>query len=134
MKTMHESCVGSTGVTEGIHIIYLVLSCILMLKKKSFISLAAITRFSDVEMFDNDEKLKCYMSCVFQEVGVTDDDGFLHMEKLVGAVGLLDDEAEMIFLKMAKRCLRPIISTHCETAFWYNKCWKTTDPVHYFLL
>lgn len=97
------------------------------------ISADAIVRFSDVEIFDNDPKLKCYMSCLFLEAGLTDDDGQLHLEKLVDTVNLLDDTSQLIFLKMAKRCLRPVKTDACESAFWFHKCWKTADPVHYFL-
>lgn len=86
-----------------------------------------------MEIFDDDEKLKCYMNCLFAEADLTDNDGLLHLEKLVDTLELLDEESQMIFLKMAKRCLRPEKTTQCETAFWFHKCWKTADPVNYFL-
>lgn len=110
MKPIHDTCVKQTGVTE-----------------------AAIKQFSDGDLHE-DEKLKCYMSCVFVEAGVVDDENHLHLEKLAEGVEQLDDEVQAIAMNMGKKCLRPEGKTPCETAFWFHKCWKQADPKHYFLI
>ncbi|XP_058813898.1 general odorant-binding protein 83a-like [Topomyia yanbarensis] len=104
----HRLCVAETGVSE-----------------------AAITRFSDADIFEDDEKLKCYMSCVFQKTNVTDAGGELHLGKLLDMV---PKDFEDIALKMGGKCTKPKGKNVCERAFWFHKCWKMADPVHYFLL
>lgn len=84
-------------------------------------------KFSDGEIHE-DEKLKCYMNCVFHEGHVVDDAGELHLEKLAEGVEMLGPEVEAIALAMGKKCLKPVGDTQCERAFWYHKCWKTADP------
>lgn len=95
-------------------------------------SLEAIKKFSDGAIHE-DEKLKCYMSCIFHEGKLVDDDGHLHMEKLSAGIAQLDAEVQDIANAMKTQCMKPEGNTHCETAFWYHKCWKTADPRHYFL-
>lgn len=66
----------------------------------------AITEFSDGEIHE-DEKLKCYMDCLFKEARVVDDNGELHLEKLATHIEKLDEEIQMIAIQMGKKCLRP---------------------------
>lgn len=80
----------------------------------------AITEFSDGEIHE-DEKLKCYMDCLFKESRVVDDNGELHLEKLVTHIEKLDEEIQMIAINMGKKCLKPKGDTQCERAFWYHK-------------
>lgn len=68
------------------------------------------------------------MNCVFHEAYVIDDAGELHLEKLIESIELFGDEIEKVFLHMGKRCMRTQGDTQCERAFWYHKCWKTSDP------
>lgn len=78
-------------------------------------------------MVEGDEALKCYMNCLFHEMGVIDDKQRIHLEMVQDAYG---DNPEMhqILLNMGKRCLYPKGETLCERAFWLNKCWKNADP------
>lgn len=78
-------------------------------------------------MVHDDEALKCYMSCLFHEMEVVDDDGNVHLEKVQDAFGD-NDEMHLILLNMGKRCLYPKGDSLCERAFWLNKCWKNADP------
>ncbi|XP_053682841.1 general odorant-binding protein 83a-like [Sabethes cyaneus] len=105
---MHRECVAETGVTE-----------------------AAIRRFSDEDIFEDDENLKCYMNCLFHKSNLTDDKGELHLGKMMEVI---PKEYENIALKMGIKCTKPKGKSLCERAFWFHKCWKTADPVHYFLL
>lgn len=102
-KKPHKMCVASTGVSED-----------------------AIKRFSDEDIFEDDEKLKCYMQCLFEKFRYTDDKGELHLGKVMDSI---PEEYEDIALKMGSKCLKPKGKTLCERAFWFHKCWKTSDPV-----
>ncbi|XP_055602366.1 general odorant-binding protein 83a-like [Uranotaenia lowii] len=107
LKPIHDTCVTKTGVTEE-----------------------AIKEFSDGQIHE-DEKLKCYMNCIFHEAKVVDDQGEVHLEKLHDS---LPDSMHDLALHMGKRCLYPEGENQCERAFWLHKCWKTADPKHYFLI
>lgn len=85
---------------------------------------AAIKEFSDGEVHE-DEKLKCYMYCVFDETDVLHEDGEVHLEKLLDR---LPDSMHDIAVNMGKRCLYPKGDTKCERAFWLHRCWKQADP------
>lgn len=93
----------------------------------------AIKEFSDGEIHE-DEKLKCYMNCIFHEAKVVDDNGEVHLEKIQTHVEKLDKEIQEIVINMGRKCLKPQGDTQCERAFWYHKCWKSADPKHYFLV
>uniref|UniRef100_A0A182NL75 Uncharacterized protein n=1 Tax=Anopheles dirus TaxID=7168 RepID=A0A182NL75_9DIPT len=99
--------------------------------KETGVSAAAIKRFSDEDAFDDDRALMCYMDCVFRLTNVTDDRGELHMGKLLDHV---PPDYEDIALKMGVRCIKSKGKDVCERAFWYHKCWKKSDPVHYYLV
>nr|QGW50690.1 odorant-binding protein 26 [Propsilocerus akamusi] len=107
VKPIRKICIAKTGVTEE-----------------------AIKEFSDGQVHE-DEKLKCYMNCVFHETNVVDDSGNVHLEKLHNS---LPDSMHDVALHMGIRCLYPEGDTLCEKAFWLNKCWKLADPKHYFLI
>lgn len=41
-----------------------------------------------------------------------------------------DEEVRNIAYQMGKKCIHPPENeSNCEKAFYYHKCWKTTDPV-----
>lgn len=84
----------------------------------------AIKEFSDGEVHE-DEKLKCYMYCVFDETDVLHEDGEVHLEKLLDR---MPDSMHDIAVNMGKRCLYPKGDTKCERAFWLHRCWKQADP------
>lgn len=88
---------------------------------------AAIKEFSDGQVVEGDEALKCYMNCLFHEMGVIDDKQRIHLEMVQDAYGD-NEEMHTILLNMGKRCLYPKGDTMCEKAFWLNKCWKNADP------
>uniref|UniRef100_A0A1Q3EV29 Putative odorant-binding protein n=1 Tax=Culex tarsalis TaxID=7177 RepID=A0A1Q3EV29_CULTA len=107
LKPLHDICVKKTGVTDE-----------------------AIIEFSDGKIHE-DEKLKCYMNCLFHEAKVVDDNGDVHLEKLHDS---LPNSMHDIAMHMGKRCLYPEGENLCEKAFWLHKCWKQADPKHYFLV
>lgn len=107
LRPIHDTCVAQTGVTDE-----------------------AIIKFSDDEIHE-DANLKCYMNCIFHQTGVMDENNNVHLEKLLNS---LPDSMKDIALKMGVKCLKVKGDTECERAFWLHKCWKTTDPKHYFLV
>ncbi|KAJ6637723.1 General odorant-binding protein 83a [Pseudolycoriella hygida] len=106
LQPIHDVCVAKTGVTDD-----------------------AIQEFSDGQIHE-DEKLKCYMNCIFHEAKVVDADGEVHLEMLHE---MLPDSMQTIAMHMGKKCLYPKGETQCDRAFWLHKCWKSADPKHYFL-
>lgn len=99
-------CVDETGVTED-----------------------SIARFNnEPEVFDDDERLKCYMDCMFRQFNVTKPDtGDVDMIELYHAI---PKEYNSVTLKVYNKC-RDVVegSTLCERAFSHHKCWKRNDPV-----
>ncbi|XP_061393484.1 general odorant-binding protein 83a-like [Musca vetustissima] len=106
--TMHDVCVGKTGVSED-----------------------AIKEFSDGEIVENDE-LKCYMHCIFQEMHVVDDNDEMDYNKLKSH---LPAEMEDFVVNILNVCEShvPQGANQCERSWSWHMCFKTTDPVHYFL-
>lgn len=87
----------------------------------------AITKFSDGDIHD-DENLKCYMSCMFQEAQVVDANGEVHLETIHTHVDKWDEEIKQIAKNILSQCTHPVGENLCEKAFWFHKCWKTADP------
>uniref|UniRef100_A0A182PIX8 Uncharacterized protein n=1 Tax=Anopheles epiroticus TaxID=199890 RepID=A0A182PIX8_9DIPT len=98
--------------------------------RETGVSVEALERFSDADIFEDDQALKCYMQCMFRLSNVTDDRGELHLGKMFEFVSV---EFEDITLRMGARCTKPKGKDLCERAFWFHKCWKTSDPTHYYL-
>lgn len=85
----------------------------------------AIQRFSDVEVHDN-EPLKCYMSCLFHEFGMTDEAGDAHFERILSR---LPASMQPVVQAMLANCEHPQGPNLCERAFWLHSCFKRLDPV-----
>ncbi|XP_058813897.1 general odorant-binding protein 83a-like [Topomyia yanbarensis] len=104
----HRACVDETGVSE-----------------------ASIARFNGVEIFDDDVQLKCYMECMFRQFNVTKPDGDVDM---IGVYHAIPKQLKTVALKVYNKC-RDVVDggTLCERAFSHHKCWKQTDPDHYYL-
>jgi hypothetical protein len=84
----------------------------------------AIKEFSDGQVHE-DEPLKCYMDCLFQEFEVVDETGHVHFEKLHNR---LPESMKDIGMNMGMKCLNPEGENLCQKAFWLHRCWKTVDP------
>ncbi|XP_031628634.1 pheromone-binding protein-related protein 6-like isoform X2 [Contarinia nasturtii] len=103
-------------------------------KERTGVSEEAIKEFDSGEIHD-DAALKCYMYCVFEVLELINDQGQLFIMKLADHIeSNYDEEVQNIAFQMGRKCLRPEGENNCEKAFWYHKCWKTRDPVHYFLI
>lgn len=74
------------------------------------------------------------MYCLFEQEQVLDDKGELDMMKVIDRLDDLDVSVQNIILNMGRRCVRPPRGKDkCERAFWYHKCWKAADPIHYYI-
>lgn len=76
--------------------------------------------------------MKCYMSCVFQELHLMDGKGNIHFDRLYLRISTLQDEELKATAKaMLDACPVDKVEgkTKCERAFWVNKCLKIADPV-----
>lgn len=89
----------------------------------------AIKEFSDGRIHE-DDKLKCYMSCVFHESSMVDDDGKVNLVR-VHEQFEYDDTIHMIMMNMMRKCLYPEGGDLCEKAFFLHQCWKRADPKVY---
>ncbi|CAH2007568.1 unnamed protein product [Acanthoscelides obtectus] len=78
MNNLHKTCVGNTGVDE------------------------ALIVNANKGQFEEDEKFKCYTRCIFDEVGLFDDDNKFDVE---GAIAMLPDEMKDTILgSVIKEC------------------------------
>ncbi|KAJ8928205.1 hypothetical protein NQ314_019268 [Rhamnusium bicolor] len=77
MDSLHKQCVGNVGVSEDL------------------VSKAQKGEFAD------DEKLKCYMSCQLDELGLFGDDGKIDVE---GMIALLPDGIRDQMTPVIKKC------------------------------
>ena len=94
-----------------------------------FLRSEAIKEF-DIGEIHEDASLKCYMYCVFELLELMNDKGQLFVMRLADHIeSNYDDEVQSIAFNMGRKCLRPEGDNNCERAFWYHKCWKSTDPV-----
>lgn len=99
----------------------------------SFYSISeSIKEFSDGQVHE-DAKMKCYMNCLFHYFGLVDDAGEVHFDTIQFHVDKMDEEFRSIANPLIKACQNPEGADQCERAFSIHKCWKTTDPHHYFL-
>ncbi|XP_018576270.1 general odorant-binding protein 83a-like isoform X1 [Anoplophora glabripennis] len=80
--------------------------------------------------FEEDEKLKCYMRCIFDETGLFGDDGKIDVE---GMVSMLPDEIKEPFAPTVRKCGGLVSGSPCEQSFKMYKCCFDEAPQYYFL-
>lgn len=85
-----------------------------------------IKNFSDGPIFE-DDNLKCYMDCLFTEMGVKKADGNVDLVAVHESFNE-DNEIHLLFLHMVRLCIYPSGSNDCEKAYSMHKCWKERDP------
>nr|AXY87869.1 odorant binding protein 10 [Subpsaltria yangi] len=106
-KLLHDNCVGEVGVDE-----------------------ALITQTQDGS-FAEDDKLKCYMKCVFSQLAVLSDDGEIDAEAFAA---LLPDNMVEHGTKMIEVCKGVGGANGCEVAFNLNKCFYEFNPAEFMLI
>nr|QLQ34534.1 odorant binding protein 3 [Callosobruchus chinensis] len=105
MDNLHKTCIANTGVDEA--------------------------RIADANQgrFEDDEKLKCYMRCVFDEVGLFEGDVF----DVEGCIAMLPDEVRDTKLSDVVRKCGASSTGACQSMFDFNKCVYEGAPDLYFL-
>ncbi|XP_028037187.1 general odorant-binding protein 83a-like isoform X2 [Bombyx mandarina] len=110
IQTVHDECVGKTGVSEED-----ITNC-------------------ESGIFKEDVKLKCYMFCLLEEAGLVsvNDDGTVDYEMFTSLIPeeYFDRATKMIF--SCKELDTPD-KDKCERAFEVHKCSYEKDPDFYFL-
>ncbi|XP_069702577.1 general odorant-binding protein 83a-like [Periplaneta americana] len=107
LKMLHDNCVGDSGADEG------------LIEK---------ARAGD---FVEDDKLKGYMACIFQQLGALDDDGVPDMDTMID---MLPDSMQDRGGKMIRACKSVSGSNAGDTAFKLNMCFFKADPGYYFMI
>ncbi|KAJ9593297.1 hypothetical protein L9F63_015172 [Diploptera punctata] len=106
LNMLHDSCVGESGVEEGL-----------------------ITKAGKGE-FTEDDKLKAYMACIFQQLGAMDEDGTPDLDTMIS---MLPDQMQERGGKMIGSCKGVSGSNGPEVAMKLNKCFYNADPEYYFV-
>ncbi|XP_063387196.1 general odorant-binding protein 83a-like [Cydia fagiglandana] len=95
---------------------------------------ALVDDFSKGTMVD-DEKLKCYMKCIFLEFQVLDETtGHFRYERMLAA---LPQEMKSIAYEMGRNCIHfkgEGAANLCQVSYDLHRCWQQADPEHYFLM
>ncbi|CAG9854874.1 unnamed protein product [Phyllotreta striolata] len=106
MNSLHAECQGQTGVSED------------------------VINQAKAGEFPQDNALKCYMKCVFDEVGIIGDDGKLDIE---GALAILPEEMKDVATPVVVKCDTQAGSDICDAIFNTLKCYWDTDKRAFFL-
>ncbi|XP_023722060.1 B1 protein-like [Cryptotermes secundus] len=107
LQMLHNTCVEQTGVDEG---------------------LIDKARHGD---FSEDDKLKEYLGCAFQQTGALSEDGEADYDTLLG---MLPDQFQERAGKMIDKCRHIRENSAAATAFELNKCLYKADPEYYFII
>uniref|UniRef100_A0A1B6J3H4 Uncharacterized protein n=1 Tax=Homalodisca liturata TaxID=320908 RepID=A0A1B6J3H4_9HEMI len=82
--------------------------------------------------FNEDENLKCYMKCLFAQMGVfSDEDNSFDKEAFIEMV---PEEIKETTIVALGKCLPVGGSNGCEMAFNLNKCFYMHDPEKYMIV
>ncbi|XP_049821933.1 general odorant-binding protein 83a-like [Aethina tumida] len=104
---LHNTCVGETGVDE-----------------------ALIVKVQKEKVFEDDEKLKCYIRCLLVQMALISDDGIIDPE---GTIALLPEEQQDIAAPIVRACGTKIGANPCENAWLTHKCYAEGNPDIYML-
>ncbi|XP_023014266.1 general odorant-binding protein 69a [Leptinotarsa decemlineata] len=106
MDSLHAECTSQTGVSED---------------------LIVNARNGD---FSEDNKLKCYMKCIFEELGALEDDGSIDVD---GMIAILPDEIKETATPIFTKCGTQAGVDVCDAIFQTHKCYYAGNPQMYFL-
>nr|AHA39268.1 odorant-binding protein 3 [Monochamus alternatus] len=106
LDSLHAQCLSDTGANEDL------------------ISKAQKGEFTE------DEKLKCYMKCIFDETGLFGDDGQIDID---GMIAMLPDEIREPFSPTVRKCGGLLSGSPCQQSFMLYKCCFDEAPQYYFL-
>ncbi|RZC40354.1 uncharacterized protein BDFB_011155, partial [Asbolus verrucosus] len=99
--TLHNTCVDETGVGEDV------------------IENARKGSFAD------DDKLRCYMKCLMDQMACIDEDGIIDVD---ATIAVLPEEYQEKGENIIRKCGTKVGANPCDNAYLTNKCWYETDP------
>ncbi|KAG5861469.1 hypothetical protein JTB14_027899, partial [Gonioctena quinquepunctata] len=80
--------------------------------------------------FPEDNNLKCYMKCIFEELGTLEDDGTIDVE---GLVAMIPDDLKDTAGPVFKNCGTKAGADVCDSIFQTHKCYYAANSEAYFL-
>ncbi|KAJ8981085.1 hypothetical protein NQ317_005482, partial [Molorchus minor] len=86
---------------------------------------ALIRKVNDDKVFEDDEKLKCYIKCMFVTGGCMNEEGIMDEET---AIAVMNQDYRDIVVPMVKDCGTKIGTTPCENAWLTAQCWAKHSP------
>ncbi|CAG9825400.1 unnamed protein product [Phaedon cochleariae] len=101
MNGLHAECISQTGCSED---------------------LISKVRAGD---FAEDNKLKCYMKCIFEELGVIGDDGKIDVP---GLLEILPEDIRSTARPIFEKCGTVAGSDGCDSMFQTHKCYYAESP------
>lgn len=80
-------------------------------------------------------EVKCYLNCLFLELGLRKKSGGLEMGKVLQALKIIKPNEQTRFMNMIKGC----IGLHggkdgCESVYQFNLCMKESSPKDFFVI
>uniref|UniRef100_A0A182PIX7 Ig-like domain-containing protein n=1 Tax=Anopheles epiroticus TaxID=199890 RepID=A0A182PIX7_9DIPT len=109
MERFHSQCLRETGATNE-----------------------QVAQFNQPQPVEVSRELQCYMYCMFRLHNVTRPDGRLDLIDIYHAI---PKQFNAIALKVLAKCHQAVVQDGdvCEQAYSQHRCWKDTEPEHYYL-
>nr|ALG36134.1 odorant binding protein 1 [Sclerodermus sp. MQW-2015] len=82
-------------------------------------------------IFAEDDKLKCYFKCIFEELTVFDESGKVNYDIILE---MLPEEAKEVGQKIIDDCKDTTGKDLCELAYNINRCAYDSNPQIYFAI
>ncbi|NP_001295335.1 general odorant-binding protein 69a precursor [Ceratitis capitata] len=102
-KKLTNLCIKETGVTEDLFI-----------------------EAQETGKMPNNQRLKCFIHCVLDKIGLIDADNIVHLDNLLE---ILPPEFVPIVEELHTTCGTQSGADGCETAFLTTECYIKTNPV-----
>ncbi|XP_049877497.1 general odorant-binding protein 83a-like [Pectinophora gossypiella] len=103
-------------------------------EEKTGVDKTLVEQFSKGESMVDDDKLKCYMKCIFVELELLNEsNGIFRYEKMLN---MLPEDMKSIAYNMGQACVHFIGDQNtdmCQVSYDLHRCWQKKDPQHYFL-
>nr|QTG40724.1 odorant binding protein OBP23 [Rhynchophorus palmarum] len=106
-QQLHNTCVSETGTTED-----------------------AITN-ARAGTFTDDEKFKCYLKCLLDQMAIVDEEGRIDVEAMIA---VLPEEFQDSLPPVIRKCDTIIGANACDNIWLTQQCYYKENPEHYFLI
>nr|AYN07343.1 odorant-binding protein 1 [Yemma signatus] len=105
-KMVHDQCIEETGASDQ------------------------VIQDTTKGAFPDDQKLKCYLKCIYSNMGAITDEGTLDADAFMS---ILPDDMQYL-LPVINTCKGITGADGCETAFNFNVCMYKTDSSKYLII